>query len=374
MTSQHQLVTLRRREALLGLAGLGLSLAAGRLQAAPAKSGGVYDRSIVIDAQGGFGGQGDWKGEIRKSGVTAVSVTMGDVGNGPDRLDLVMRDVAQFSTFCANHPDIFMVALTADDLAEAKKTGRLAVILNLQDSNPLESDLSRVGLLKSAGIRTIQMTYNLRNLAGDGSLEPADAGLSKWGRQMLSAVESDKILVDLSHGGRRTMLESAQAATRPLTISHTGCRALVDVPRNADDEVMREVAQKGGVVGFYFMPFLRQPGTGMAQSSDLLAHLEHALSVCGEDHIGIGTDGEISATVMDDKAREAQKKFFEGRQAKGIAAPGEGPDIFNIVEDYNTPRRLEQLAFDLSRKGWGDARIEKLLGANFLRLYREAWS
>jgi membrane dipeptidase len=375
MTSQHPLLTLGRRDALLGMAGLGVSLAAGRLQAAPAKSGsGVYERSIVIDAQGGFNGEGDWKSEIRESGITAISVTMGAVGNGPDRLDLVMRDIAQFSTFFANHPDSLMVALTADDLVEAKKTGRLAVILNLQDSNPLESDLSRIKLLKSAGIRTIQMTYNLRNLAGDGSLEQADAGLSKWGRQLLSTVESNKILVDISHGGRRTMLETAQAAERPLTISHTGCRALVDVPRNADDEVMREVAKKGGVVGFYFMPFLRQPGTGMAQSSDLLAHIEHALNVCGEDHIGIGTDGEISATVMNDKAREMQKKFFEDRQAKGIAAPGEGPDIFNIVEDYNTPRRLEKLAFDLSRKGWGDARIEKLLGANFLRLYRDAWS
>lgn len=374
MQSQHQPLTLRRRDALLGLAGLGLSLASGRLRAAPAGSDStLYDRAIVIDAQGGFGAGANWKEEIRNSGVTAVSVTMGDVGNGPDRFDLVMRDIAQYSTFCANHPDLLMVALTADDLAIAKKTKRLAVILNLQDSNPLESDLDRVGLLKKAGIRTIQITYNLRNLAGDGSLEPANAGLSKWGRQVLSALESNKILVDISHGGRRTMLETAQAAERPLTISHTGCRALVDVPRNADDEVMREVAQKGGVVGFYFMPFLRQPGTGMAQSRDLLTHIEHALNVCGEDHIGIGTDGEISATALDDKARAAQKEFFEDRQAKGIAAPGEGPDIFNIVEDYNMPRRLEKLAFDLSRKGWRDGRIEKLLGANFVRLYHEVW-
>lgn len=362
-------LTLSRRNALLvGLAGLGLGAVPGRLRAAQTQ---IYDRAIVIDAQGGFDPSA-WD-EVKGSGVTAVSATMGQVGNGPDRFDLVMRDIAETSTYCANHPDRLMIAEKAEDLEFAKQTGRVAMILNLQDSNPLESDLGRVKQLYDAGIRIIQMTYNLRNLAGDGSLEAADAGLSKWGHQVLSTLEEQKILVDLSHGGRRTMLETAKAAKRPLTISHTGCRALVDVPRNADDEVMREVAQKGGVVGFYFMPFLRKPGTGMAQSSDLIAHLDHALKVCGEDHIGIGTDGGVNPQPLDDKAKEAQKKFYEDRAAKGIAAPGEGPDIFNIVEDYNTPRRLEKLTFDLSAKGWSDGRIEKLLGANFMRLFREVW-
>ena len=126
-----------------------------------------------------------------------------------------------------------------------------------------------------------------------------------------------------------------------------------------------------GSIGIYFMPFLAR--RGMAHKDDLLAHIEHAYRVCGEDHIGLGTDGGLSTLVIDDKTRAEQKKFFEERKARGIAAPGEGADIFNIVPEYNSPRRFADLAHDLSRGGWPDARIEKLLGANFLRLFREVW-
>jgi membrane dipeptidase len=125
------------------------------------------------------------------------------------------------------------------------------------------------------------------------------------------------------------------------------------------------------VVGIYFMPFLRNGG--MATSEDVIRHLEHAVKVCGEDHVGIGTDGGLSALVMDDRARERHREFYEYRKSKGIAAPGEAADVFNIVTEYNTPRRLETLASDLARRGWPRTRIEKILGGNFARLFTEVW-
>ncbi|MFN3287597.1 MAG: membrane dipeptidase, partial [Sphingomonadaceae bacterium] len=131
------------------------------------------------------------------------------------------------------------------------------------------------------------------------------------------------------------------------------------------------VADKGGVVGIYFMPFLvagSQP-TG----ADLVRHIEHAARVCGEDHVAIGTDGGPIPLVIDDAARQRQREDHARRAAAGFAAPGEGPDVFPVVMDYNRLDRMERLADALMARGWTQARVEKLLGLNLLRLYREAW-
>ena len=104
---------------------------------------------------------------------------------------------------------------------------------------------------------TIQLTYNLRNLSGDGSLEPANSGLSNLGRDTIRRIESEKLLLDLAHGGAKTMAEAAAFAKRPLVISHTGARALADHVRNTDDATIKAVADKGGVTGVYFMITLR---------------------------------------------------------------------------------------------------------------------
>jgi membrane dipeptidase len=368
------------------LAMLGGAVAAGSASAQPAgtkpQARPVYDRAIIIDAQGGIGDPDPRAGpddppsrmmldEVKTSGVTVISLTVGEVGNGPDRFAGTLEALANVGNAVASAPDHFMVIQRGADIRHAKETGRLGLIPNLQDTTAIETDLGRVARLRSAGVRVIQLTYNKRNLCGDGSLEPANAGISDFGRQMIAEINKRKVVLDLSHGGQRTIAESVQATAAPPAITHTGCRDLVDNPRNVWDRELRAVADKGGVVGIYFMPFLAK--SGMAHKDDLIAHIEHAAKVCGEDHIGLGTDGGLSALVIDDKARKAQKEFYEERKARGIAAPGEAADVFNIVAEYNSPARFRTLAHDLGKRGWSDARIEKLLGANFARLFQDVW-
>jgi membrane dipeptidase len=156
-----------------------------------------------------------------------------------------------------------------------------------------------------------------------------------------------------------------------MTISHTGCRSLHDNPRSVWDAELKALADKGGVVGIYWMPFLVPNSRPTA--ADLVRHMRHAVDVCGEDHVAIGTDGLIGKTIIDDAARARQKAFFDDRKARGIAAPGEGADIFNIVAELDSPLRYRMLADALQRDGWPTARIEKVMGANLLRLYRETW-
>jgi membrane dipeptidase len=218
---------------------------------------------------------------------------------------------------------------------------------------------------------TVQLTYNNRNLSGDGALEPANAGLSKLGRATIERIEAEKLLLDLSHGGARTMAEAVAHAKRPPVISHTGARALTDHVRNTSDETIRAVAHKGGVVGVYFMMFLTPDSH--PKGSDLIAHIEHVARVAGEDHVGIGTDNGVLPIGTDAKAREENRKWALERIKAGIASPGEGPDIFPMVADYNSVDRYRRLARDLARRGWSQNRLEKLFGGNFLRVYREAW-
>jgi membrane dipeptidase len=105
----------------------------------------------------------------------------------------------------------------------------------------------------------------------------------------------------------------------------------------------------------------------------LLDHIDHVAKVAGEDHVAIGTDGGVLPLVIDAKAIENARKDYEQRKAAGIAAPGEGPDVFTVVRDYNSIDKLERLGNDLVKRGWSTTRVEKLLGMNLLRLYGEVW-
>jgi membrane dipeptidase len=218
-------------------------------------------------------------------------------------------------------------------------------------------------------VRIVQVTYNRRNLMGDGCLEPGNAGLSKLGREMIARMNERATLVDLSHCGQRTTREGIEASKRPVAITHSGCAALADMPRNKHDEELRLLAEGGGVIGIYIMPYLRTTGQVMAE--DLIRHIEYALKTCGEDHVGIGTDGATSAVKVTPEFRKQFADEIAERQKRGISAPGERVDSFTFAPDLNEPLRFERIAWLLSQRGHPDARIEKILGGNFARLFNE---
>jgi membrane dipeptidase len=346
-----------------------------------------YREAVVIDAQGGFDAPIDAQDSIavfqnrarrdaKDSGLTAISMTVGAVGNGSHRMDSIVESIGRTNAFIAQFPDEFLHVARSSDLRNAKQTGRTGLIYNIQDTGALEGEVSRVRLLKGLGVQIIQLTYNKRNLSGDGCLEPGNAGLSDFGRQVIHEINAARALLDLSHAGQRTLAESVKASSSPIVVSHTGCRDLVDNQRNLYDTQMRQVADKGGVVGIYFIAYLRsgigQPALN-ARASDLIAHLEHAVDVCGEEHVGLGTDGSVSMLVVDGRALAFQKHRFEERVRQQVATAGEGPDVFNYVVEYNSPRRFFSLAADLSKRGWSARRIERILGGNFARVFGEVW-
>lgn len=366
-----------RRMVIFGALAAGL----GRSALAADISANWYDQAVVIDALGGvddpYAAEGArrltdraWS-EMRATGVTLVRDTILPVGNTADPWADYLKYLKEKQEQLAANSDRLVLVRRAADILAAKRDGKFAVLLGTQDTCMVGPVLDRLAQLKKDGVMTVQLTYNNRNLAGDGSLEPDNAGLSKLGRATIERIEAEMLLLDLSHGGARTMAEAVAHAKRPLVISHTGARALTDHPRNTADATIRAVADKGGVVGVYFMPFLTldsQPRGG-----DLIRHIEHIANVAGEDHVGIGTDNGVLPLALDEAARKRNREWALGRIKAGIAAPGEGPEVFPMVADYNSVDRYRRLADDLTRRGWSTTRLEKLFGGNFLRVYRDAW-
>ena len=125
------------------------------------------------------------------------------------------------------------------------------------------------------------------------------------------------------------------------------------------------------MIGVYFMPFLTLDS--QPKGADLIRHIEHVAKVAGEDHIGIGTDNGVLPRVITEETRRQNREWHKMRADAGIAAPGEGPDVFPLVADYNSIDRFQRLADALAKRGWSNARLEKLFGGNFLRVYRDAW-
>jgi membrane dipeptidase len=309
--------------------------------------------------------------DIRASGVTAINLTINDVGNGPNKFMSTVTNMAGIEHELLAHSDVLMKVLRSSDIQAAKSSHRLGIIYGCQDTTMLEGDLTRLAVFADLGVRIVQPTYNLRNIIGDGCMEKADGGLSKLGYDFIAEVNRLNLLLDLSHAGVKTIAEGIAASKAPMAITHTGCRALVDLPRNTPDAELKALADRGGVAGMYFMPFLRE--SGQPHGEDLIRHIEHAVNVCGEDHVGLGTDGSISGMPLTDAFRAQHKKNVEARQKAGVSAPGESADVLTIVIEYNDPLRFLHLADDLQRRGWSDARLEKLLGANFARLFTEVW-
>jgi membrane dipeptidase len=341
-----------------------------------------YSTAIVIDGLGGPGGYipGDEGSapltpamvrDARESGITAVNYTIPAVGNQPDLFEKTFRWMAVAERELNAHPETFVKIRSVADLHAAKAAGKLGLIYGFQDGAMLGNDLSRLELCYHFGLRILQPTYNQRNLLGDGCLEEANSGLSRLGRSFVERCNELGILVDLSHCSQRTTAEGIAVSRKPVAITHSGCAALADRPRNKRDEELRALAQKGGVFGIYLMPFLRMNGQPGAE--DVIRHIEHAIRVCGEDHVGIGTDGSISSiTITPDYRRDHQKLVAE-RRRQGISAPGEDEGVYNLVLEYNAPNRLELIALDLLKRGHPEARVEKIVGGNFARLFGDVW-
>jgi len=342
----------------------------------------LYSNSVVIDGMGFPGGrtQGDTNflntlelEDITASGLTAVHFTVGEVGTMPplESFARIVSSITYWEGQIHRNPAILRRVRTVSDIQAARNDGRTGLIYGLQDGVAFEDDVSRLEALWQVGIRVIQPTYNRRNLLGDGCMEPSNAGLSRNGMDAITQMNELGILIDLSHCGRQTTADAIAASSKPVSFTHSGCYTLAEHPRHRTDAEIRAVADTGGLIGIYIMPYMakgRQP-----TAADVIAHLEHAINIAGEDHVALGTDGTISPQEITPEFKEAFRKNTRMRKELGIAAPFETEEGYLFANDLNTPRRFETLTEMLLDRGHSAILVEKILGGNFMRVFGDTW-
>jgi membrane dipeptidase len=342
-----------------------------------------YADTLAIDGAGGlqlaFLEEGDPAvatelEAARTSGLGGSLLTVAPAGRfwlNDAAFEATKANIDKWLGIIAAHPEHLLLVREGADLQRANREGRLGMIFGFQGTESLAEDPDRIPMFRERGVRVIQLTHNRRNLVGDGCMEPGNAGLSNYGRQVVERLNAEKIVVDLAHGSPRTIREGIEASKAPMLISHTGCRALADLPRNVGDEELRAMAGRGGVAGIIFWPYLRTDTQPMA--IDVIRHIEHAVNVCGEDHVGIGTDIGVSPIERTPQFEKENREFIAGMVEDGVFAKGRPQDLYLFIPDLNMANRFEVLAALLSARGHSDARIAKILGGNFARVMGEVW-
>lgn len=305
------------------------------------------------------------------SGTAAINTTIGYVAGPQDPFESSVADVARWNRIIRARPDFLLKVWTAGHIERAADEGKVGVILGFQNAAMMGDDAGRVHVFAGLGVKIIQLTYNIANQLGHGSMVPENGGLTEFGREVVAELNATRTLVDLSHSGEQTCLDGIAASTAPVAITHTGCRAVTDLPRNKTDRELRLVADGGGIVGIYFMPFLA--ADGMAVADDVVRHIEHAVNVCGEEHVGIGTDGGTTAVDDMEAAYERARRDVEARRAAGIGAAGERAGVVPFIPDLQGPDQFRKLADMLMARGYTSTRVERILGGNALRVMREVW-
>jgi membrane dipeptidase len=226
----------------------------------------------------------------RRAGVTAASTSLLFSGPPSRAWAHVQAAIERSERLLAALADAFALARGPDDVLAARAAGRHAILFNLQNADPIGDDLSRVEALHGRGVRAVQLTYNLRNLYGDGCLERRDGGLSRFGLALVARLNRARIVIDTSHCSDRTTLDAVEASSQPVAITHAAARALSGHPRAKPDEVIRAVAEAGGYVGVVVMPSILTPSGRGASLDTVVDHVVRLIDLAGPGAVGIGTD------------------------------------------------------------------------------------
>ncbi len=300
----------------------------------------------------------DWQ-RFQTSGFNVLHIAV-----GTDSYDETLCFLASWNGFIAHHSDWLMRIDSPDRLNTVKKSGKLGIILGIQNSSHFRT-LDDVDFFYSIGQRVSQLTYNSRNLIGTGSTERNDSAITDFGVSIIERMNRVGMAVDVSHCGDLTSLDACAISRAPVLITHSDCRALNPHPRCKPDEVIKKVAATGGVMGITGVrPFVKnsEPTT----IEDVLNHYDHVAKLVGVEHLGTGSDIDLDG--YDALPEPIRKKLHASYKASY------GFRDKDDIEGLDHPQRSYDLAEGLIRRGYSDNDIEGILGGNFKRVLAQVWT
>jgi len=300
---------------------------------------------------------------FKQSGISVFHIAVG-IGGSEAYLE-VLKFLASWNGFIAGHTDDLMRIDSADDFERAKRSGKIGVLLGLQNSEQFRTPAD-VNFFHGLGQRVSQLTYNSRNMIGNGSTERRDEGISDFGVGIIERMNNVGMAVDVSHCGDRTTLDSFEVSKKPVLITHSNCRALVSGhPRCKTDEAIKKMGAAGSVMGI--------TGVRMFVKADepttiehALDHFDHVAKLVGPEHLGVGSDIDLYGydAMPPDQNRQLRAGY------KGSYGFREKIDI----EGIDHPKRMFDLTEGLIRRKYSDRDIEGILGGNFKRVLSQIWA
>jgi membrane dipeptidase len=299
---------------------------------------------------------------FRDSGITVFHPAVG-IG-GVDAYTNVLRFLALWNGFLAHHHDGLMRVDSVASLDAVKASKKVGVVLGVQNAQHFRTP-DDVDFFHALGQRVSQLTYNTRNMIGNGSTERRDEGLSDFGVAVVQRMNKVGMVVDVSHCGDRTTLDAFEVSAKPVLITHSNCRALAKGhPRCKSDEAIQAMAKRGGVMGITGVRMfvkVDEPTT----IEHMLDHYDHVRKLVGVQHLGLGSDMDLDG--YDDLSPE---------ELRGLRASYKDSYAFRDkidIEGVDHPKRVFDLTEGLIRRKYTDAEIRGVLGDNFRRVLKEIW-
>jgi len=271
------------------------------------------------------------------------------------------------------HQDFVTPCLRIEDVQSAHDEGRVAWVATMEGAAMIEHEVDRIDILHGFGLRSLGITYSESNALGNGLKEDRDGGLTKFGRKAVERMNKVGLLIDCSHCGDQTTLDTVEHSEKPIVLSHIGARALWDSKRLAPDEVLEAVAAKGGVIGIECAPHTTLTKNNRTHNLEaFMEHFEYVRALVGIDHVGFGPDTLYGDHVGLHHTYVANLSLKDSR---GDGKPDQEFEEVEYVEGLENPTEgSHNILRWLVKNGYADEDVEKAMGGNALRVMREAWA
>ncbi|PBB22356.1 peptidase M19 [Mesorhizobium sp. WSM4307] len=331
----------------------------------------IHRDAVIIDAVAPLLDKKQYVDSYKVGGATCVAPT---VAGNTDTPATALKTIGSWLHFIRSRKDLKLVQ-KASDIEAAKRDGQIGILFHFQGTGPFETDLNLVEAFQALGVRIVQLTYNRKDYVGDGCEEEIDGGLSRFGRALVQRLNENRVIVDCTHTGYKTTMDALSLTTRPAVFSHSNSAAVFPSKRNIKDDQAKAAAATGGLVGVTAVPQFVVPANGAAARpslDDLIAHIDHFVSLIGIDHVGLGLDywwGTLPFSDLDTVISQWEHAISGGAWS---------PDAYPRPPHYNppeieTPEMFLGMTEGLIRRGYNEDDIRKILGLNWLRVFREVW-
>ena len=293
-----------------------------------------------------------------QAGITAIHATLVYWENTEESF----AKIKYWNDLFKEHKDIITHAKKTEDIFQAKKNNKLAIIFGFQNSAPIANDIFLVEKFFKEGLRFMQLTYNNQTPLAGGCFEPKDSGVSRFGKAVIEEMNRLGMIVDLSHAGKQTCIDAIDFSSKPVAISHANPNFFHKSIRNIDSDVLQKLAKKNGFIGLSLYPY-HLKNLGKCKVEDFCSMIKELINLIGEDNIGIGSDLCLNwpdEIVMWMRNGKWTKKIDYGESKDN------NPKWPELPNWYLKPSDLKNLFISMCKNNISEKVATKIVGENWL--------